>query len=136
MTYRTLTRSALLFGFALLTPFTLQAQVNPGSNPGGGVNPGSNPTTGSSGLINPLNSINSFPEFLSAILDGVIQIGTIILIMMLVYIGFLFVVARGNAEKIQSARSALVWTVIGGLILLGAKSIQLVITGTVESITI
>ncbi len=78
--------------------------------------------------------MDSLQGFLNAILDGVIQIGTIILIMMLVYVGFLFVAARGNAEKLQSAKSALVWTIIGGLILLGATTIQLVITGTVESI--
>ncbi len=87
------------------------------------------------GLVNPLNGINSLPEFLRAILGGVVQIGTIVLIMMLVYVGFLFVAARGNAEKLQGAKSALVWTVIGGLILLGATSIQLVIEGTVKSIT-
>lgn len=90
--------------------------------------------TGQGGLVNPLNGVSTLPEFLKAILAGVVQIGTIILIMMLVYVGFLFVAARGNAEKLQSAKSALVWTVIGGLILLGATSIQLVIEGTVNSL--
>ena len=89
---------------------------------------------GSEGLTNPLNGVSTLPEFLRAILGGVVQIGTIVLIMMLVYVGFLFVVARGNAEKLQSAKSALVWTVIGGLILLGATAIQLMIEGTVQSL--
>lgn len=89
--------------------------------------------TGRGGLENPLQ-VDSLDGFLNAILAGVVQIGTIILIMMLVYVGFLFVAARGNSEKLQSAKSALVWTVIGGLILLGATAIQLVITGTVRSI--
>lgn len=93
------------------------------------------PTTGpSGGLVNPLRGVDSFPDFLRAILGGIVDIGTIVLIMMLVYVGFLFVAARGNAEKLQSAKSALVWTVIGGLILLGATSIQLVIEGTVNSL--
>ena len=94
------------------------------------------PTTGGSsgGLINPLRGVDSFPDFLRAILGGIVEIGTIVLIMMLVYVGFLFVAARGNAEKLQGAKSALVWTVIGGLILLGATSIQLVIEGTVNSL--
>ena len=86
------------------------------------------------GLQNPLNGIDSLDDFLEAILAGVIRIGTIILIMMLVYVGFLFVAARGNAEKLQGAKSALVWTVIGGLILLGASAIQAVITDTVQSL--
>jgi hypothetical protein len=89
---------------------------------------------GTGGLVNPLNGICSLRDFLRAILDGVIQIGTIVLVMMLVYVGFKFVVARGNAEELQSAKSALVWTVIGGLILLGAKAIEAVITGTVQSL--
>ncbi|MES2668637.1 MAG: pilin [Patescibacteria group bacterium] len=113
------------------------AQNNPGAGNPPGNSPGSgnppNTTSGGEGLTNPLK-VDSLQGFLNAILDGVIQIGTIILIMMLVYVGFLFVAARGNAEKLQSAKSALVWTIIGGLILLGATTIQLVITGTVESI--
>lgn len=114
-----------------------QAQVNPGGNPGGGVNPGGNPETteGPRGLVNPLgDDVETLPQFLEAILKGVVDIGTIILIMMLVYVGFLFVAARGNAEKLQSAKSALVWTVVGGLILLGATAIQMVITETVKSL--
>jgi hypothetical protein len=113
---------------------TVGGQTN-GGTVGGQTNGGSVNTASNVGLKNPLNNINSFPEFLTAILGGVVQIGTIILIMMLVYVGFLFVAARGNAEKLQGAKSALVWTIIGGLILLGATSIQLVIQGTVDSIT-
>jgi hypothetical protein len=69
-----------------------------------------------------------------AILDGVVLIGSIFLTLMIVYVGFLFVAAQGNEEKIRSARSALVWTVIGGLILLGAKAIALVIEQTVSTL--
>lgn len=93
------------------------------------------PATSGGGLTNPLNGVSTLPEFLRAILRGVVEIGTIILIMMLVYVGFLFVMARGNAEKLQGAKSALVWTVIGGLILLGATAIEAVISGTVGAIT-
>jgi hypothetical protein len=86
------------------------------------------------GLTNPLNKIETLPQFLNAILDAVVNLGTIILILALVYVGFQFVVAQGNEEKLKSARSALMWTVIGGLVLLGAKSLGLVIQGTVESL--
>ncbi|HEY0948160.1 MAG TPA: hypothetical protein VGE53_01560 [Candidatus Paceibacterota bacterium] len=119
---RSLSHTVLLT--LLYAPFAAHAEVitNTGTSTSGG------------GLVNPLNGVSTLPEFLRAILGGVVQIGTIVLIMMLVYVGFLFVVARGNAEKLQSAKSALVWTVIGGLILLGATSIQLVIEGTVNSL--
>ncbi len=127
---------AAMFVLALLSVANVaNAQNTPGGgNPGGGNTPGGGNAGTSGGLVNPLNGINSLPEFLSAILAGVVQIGTIVLIMMLVYVGFLFVAARGNAEKLQGAKSALVWTVIGGLVLLGATSIQLVIQGTVDSL--
>lgn len=92
------------------------------------------PPPAKGGLTNPLNKIETLPQFLNAILDAVVNLGTIILILALVYVGFQFVVAQGNEEKLKSARSALMWTVIGGLVLLGAKSLGLVIQGTVESL--
>lgn len=116
---------------ALLVPGAVSAETV--TNTGPEVNPGPGAAR-SGGLENPLNGVSTLPEFLKAILAGVVQIGTIILIMMLVYVGFLFVAARGNSEKLQGAKSALLWTVIGGLILLGATSIQLVIEGTVNSL--
>lgn len=92
--------------------------------------------TGNSGgtLVNPLNGINSLPELLTAILKAVVELGSLLLVFMLVYVGFLFVVAQGNEEKIRSAREALVWTVVGGLILLGAEAISLVIQSTAASL--
>jgi len=131
--YRTLVSRFALF--ALLFSGTLTVHAQPGgTNPGGGIGGGTNPGP-SGGLTNPLKDIDTLPQFLNAILGGIVQIGTIVLIMMLVYVGFLFVAARGNAEKIQGAKSALLWTVIGGLILLGATAIQLVIEGTVNSLS-
>ena len=104
----------------------------PGGLPGGDANGAGD--TGGNGLVNPLNSINSLPELLTAILKGVVEIGAIFLTLMIVYVGFLFVAARGNEEKIRSARDALMWTVIGGLILLGAEAISLVIQATVKTL--
>jgi len=54
---------------------------------------------------------------------------------MVIYTGFLFVMARGNPSKIEEARTALLWTLIGGVILLGAQGITLAIQETVTSIT-
>lgn len=95
-------------------------------------------TTGSSetstGLTNPLNNINSLPDFMNAILDAVVQLGSIVLVFAIVYVGFKFVTAQGNEEEIRSARTALMWVVIGGLVLLGAKTVGLVITNTVQQL--
>lgn len=98
-------------------------------------NGGSNVT-----LINPLNSGDCTPNgdcllsFLMRILDFLIQIGGIAVILMLVYVGYLFVIAQGNETKITDAKNALLWTVIGALILLGSKAISLGIEQTVKAL--
>lgn len=147
--------SATFFAVLLMMTFAFAAYpilsnaaettTNPGgtqgtNNPGGGAgtnNPGGTQGTtnpGGGGLENPLNNIESVDDLLGAVLTAVVRIGSIILVLALVYIGFLFVVAQGNEEKLKSARNALLWTVIGGLILLGATAIKEVITATVESL--
>lgn len=93
------------------------------------------PTPGSgTQLANPLK-YSDLNSLLTAVLNALIQIGSILLTLAIVWVGFRFVAARGNEEAIRSARSALMWTVIGGLILLGATAIQAVITSTVGAIT-
>ncbi|MDB5245363.1 MAG: protein of unknown function with transrane region [Parcubacteria group bacterium] len=87
------------------------------------------------GLVNPLKNISSLDGLLSAVLNAIVTVlAPIFLTLAFIYVGFLFVMARGNAEKISSARSALVWTVIGALILLGANAIGLVIKSTVSGL--
>lgn len=60
--------------------------------------PGSTAPTGQGVLVNPLRAGN-IPDLLRIVLQGLIQIGTIILVLALVWVGFLFVVAQGNEEK-------------------------------------
>lgn len=92
-------------------------------------------------LINPLNSGNCTPNgdclmnFLGGILDFVIRIGTVVVILMMVFVGFKFVTAKGEPGEITKARDMLLWTVIGALILLGAKVIQEGITATVQALS-
>ncbi|HET9641661.1 MAG TPA: hypothetical protein VFP46_02335 [Candidatus Paceibacterota bacterium] len=85
-------------------------------------------------LINPLKA-NSFNDLLSGIEDVIINVGTVVVVLMVIYVGFMFVTARGEPAKISAAKQALLWTLIGALILLGAKAIQLGITKTVEALS-
>ncbi len=84
-------------------------------------------------LQNPLNA-SDLQSLLNEILGYVVLLGSIALVIMLVYVGFLFVAARGNAEKVSQARQALLWTVIGGLLLLGAQGLATVISSTVQTL--
>jgi len=64
-------------------------------------------------------------------LEGALKIGIPIVALAIVYCGFLFVFARGNSEKLTKARDALLYTVIGAAILLGAWAIAKMISATV-----
>jgi len=131
---------SILFGLSLiLTPAVALAQVDIGGNGGGnsgpedvGGNGGGNSTVGFT-LQNPLQA-DSLEEFLSDILKFIVRLGTIIVIVMLVVVGFMFVNARGNPEEIKKAREALLWTLVGGVILIGASIIAEAIKATVEAI--
>ncbi len=88
-----------------------------------------------SDIVNLLpGGICSLSSLIDALLAVVVQVGSILLLLSLIWTGFLFIQAQGNSEKISSARSALMWTVVGGLLLLGAQALSLLITSTVESL--
>ena len=110
----------------------------PGSNTGGSaLEPGAN-TGGSASnitLINPLKGGGNVESFLHNILELVIRIGAIAVTLMLVYVGYLFVVAQGEPGKISEARQMLLWTILGALILLGSKAISLGIEATVKALS-
>ncbi|OGG93970.1 hypothetical protein A2609_02400 [Candidatus Kaiserbacteria bacterium RIFOXYD1_FULL_47_14] len=93
-------------------------------------------------LINPLKGVdcssgdgNCLSAFLASILQFVVYIGSIVVIFMLIYVGYLFVVARGVPGEITKAKDALLWTVVGALILLGAQAISLGIQATVAALS-
>ena len=128
----------LLIAFActFLAPTVYAQPVGGGGNTtvGGGGNTGpSGPTTT---LINPLGAGSDLFTFLNSILQVVIRIGTIVVILMLVYCGFKFVTARGKDTQITEAKNNLLWTVVGALILLGAQAIAKGIELTVKALSV
>ncbi len=88
---------------------------------------------GATSLQNPLKS-NNIVDFLFAILDILLTFALPIIVLFIIYAGFLFVTAQGDTSKITTARSALTWSVIGGVIILGAKLILEVIKNTVAAL--
>ena len=118
------------------TPVGTSGQINPPSS-GSFPPPPSSGNTGNTNikLINPLQGGGTLQSFTTNILNVVIEIGAIVVIFMLVYVGYLFVAAQGEPGKITSARQALLWTIVGALILLGAKVIALGIQATVQALS-
>lgn len=85
------------------------------------------------GLKNPLDA-ESIQELIEQILEWVYKIGLPIVVVMFVYAGFLYVIARGNETEIKKAHTAIKYTVIGAAIVLGAFVIATAIRGTIESL--
>lgn len=87
---------------------------------------------GTEGLINPLRNICSFEQFVELLLQAVIRIGLPIAVLFIVYSGFLFVTAQGNAEKLQKAKNTFFYTVIGVTIFLGSWALALIVESTIR----
>ncbi len=113
-------------------------EVNPGGggapevNPGGGGTAGTN-SGGSTKLANPLK-VNTIQELLNLILQVVVTLAVPIIVLFIIYSGFLYVTAQGKPEAIKKATTAFTWTIIGGVIVLGASLLLTVITNTVNAL--
>ncbi len=115
-------------------PVNCDPNIKPGTTTGG---PGT--TTGgtniSTGIHNPIEGVDDIPSFIGTILHFVLVIGTPIVVLAIIYCGFLFVTAGGNSEKLTKAKKALLYTLIGAALLLGSLVIANAIKGTVDEIS-
>ncbi len=85
------------------------------------------------GFDNPLKA-NTLEGILSLIIDSAIILLMPIVILMVIYSGFMFLMARGNEQKLKTAKTNFVWVVIGLVVLLGAKIISAALQSTAETI--
>ncbi len=81
-------------------------------------------------ICNPINQ-TTIDGFLQTLLVGVIKIGIPIVALAIIYAGFLYVTARGNSEKLETAHKALTFSIIGAAILLGSWALAQLISETV-----
>jgi hypothetical protein len=86
------------------------------------------------GICNPIPAICSIPDLIRVILEGLLKVGMPIVALAVIYAGFLFVAARGNPEKLETAKQTLLYTLIGAAILLGSWAIAQLISETVEAL--
>ncbi len=80
-------------------------------------------------LDNPLKA-DSIKLLLATIVEFAIVIGTIVAVLMFVWIGFKFIMARGNETEIKEAKSWFGYAVLGTAILISAQVILEVIKTT------
>lgn len=107
---------------------TVHAQV--GSTTGSGV---VSTTTGST-ITNPLK-FNSITCLVLAIIDVVLIFLIPVIVLYIMYAGFLFVKSQGNPGGLAEAKKALIAGLIGGVIVLGARTILSVVEGTISAVT-
>ncbi len=87
-------------------------------------------------INNPLGegNLETIPAFIEKILKIVVEIGIPIVTLAIIYSGFLFVQAQGSPEKLKKAKDALLYTLIGATLLLGAYVLAAAIGSTVDQI--
>ena len=98
----------------------------------GDTNSGTGGDTRSVELKNPLQS-ESIVELFQAILTFITILAVPVIVFFIIFAGFQYVTARGKPDAISKANSALLYAVIGGVIILGANLIMELIRNTIES---
>ena len=84
-------------------------------------------------LQNPLK-VTNFCDLLKVVLQAILIIGMPVAVVFLVIVGFKFILAQGNPEKIKEAHKNFLHTVIGIAIFLGAWTIAKVIAATMAAL--
>ncbi len=112
---------------------TPASQITPNTN----TNTNTSNTSGNSGgvvtLQNPLKGVNSISDLILAFMKIVSYLAVIAGVLMLMWVGLQFVMARGNPEEIKKRSNELLWIVIGIAVILGARILVSVIINTLEA---
>ena len=92
-------------------------------------------------LAGPFNTLNNptpkggttFQEFIYLLVQIAQLVGIPILVVCIIYSGFLMVTAGGNEEQVSKAKLWIFWTLVGAAIILGAKVLADLIKGTASA---
>ena len=83
-------------------------------------------------LENPLK-VTSLEELLVAILNIIVVIAIPIIVLFIIYSGFLYVTAKGNAAQVEQATRSLTYAIIGAVLIIGAVAIAEIVKNLVTS---
>lgn len=89
--------------------------------------------TPSAALENPLKDIDTIDGLLYAILNIIMILMIPIIVFFIIYAGFKYVTARGNASQVEEASQTLLYAIIGGVLILGAVAIAGIIKSVVDA---
>lgn len=84
-------------------------------------------------LENPLKFPN-IEKFIEGVLQAIVIIALPIITVFIVWAGFLYISARGNAGQIERAHQNFKWVIIGTILILSAWVLATLIGGTVRQL--
>lgn len=120
-------------GTSFLYPKIIMAVAPPSNLPSSNSNTGVDAPGSGITLNNPLKSTD-LVSFLNDILSAVMIFAVPLIVFMIIYAGFTYVMAQGNESQVGKAHKALLYAVIGGVLILGAQALLTVIQGTVDAL--
>jgi hypothetical protein len=80
-------------------------------------------------LKNPLK-VDSIELLILAVVDIAMNVGIVIATIMIIYSGFRFIWARGNATELEEAKKLFMYVIIGLAVLIAAKAIVGIVKNT------
>jgi MFS-type transporter involved in bile tolerance (Atg22 family) len=89
---------------------------------------------GMTSLCNP-TSFTTLDQFLAAVLHAVVLIAFPIIVLFLIYIGWLFVFHGNEPAELKKTKEYFVYAILGALIVLGAEALSRAIAATVTAIS-
>jgi hypothetical protein len=84
-------------------------------------------------LENPLKA-ESLSAFLSDLFKAIVKIGLPIIVLFIVWSGFLFIKAQGNSSELATAKKNFMYVVLGTTIFLGSWAIAEMIAATLRQL--
>jgi len=85
-------------------------------------------------IENPIKGADSIEQLIAKIIDAAVIILMPLVVLFIVYSGFMFLIARGNTEALNKAKTNFIWVIVGVSVLLGAKVISAILKSTTEKI--
>jgi len=87
-------------------------------------------------LQNPLKGVNSIGDLVYKVIDFFMGLSYVVLAIFLILSGFKFVKAQGNPEELEDAKRTFKFTIIGGLLLIGANTIVKVLEKLINDLNV
>lgn len=81
-------------------------------------------------LENPLGD-TTLTQLFTNILEALLVLAVPIIVFFIIYAGFLYVTAQGNTDQVTKAHRALIYALVGGLLILGAQGLIAIINQAV-----